>query len=350
MHYLGIIGFGGVAKWHYGNLQGLADRITVKGVYDINPAKGEIAKSLGLVSYGSAKELLDDADIDIVLVSTPNNFHKEYVISALEAGKNVICEKPVALSVADFDEMCAVANECGKVFSVHQNRRWDKDFRIVKKIYDDRVIGKPFYIESRVQGANGIPGDWRFTKVAGGGMVLDWGVHLLDQILWMVNSPVTEVYANLYSIKAPEVDDNFKAILKFENGTTAHVQVDTYCFIPLPRWHISGDAGTAVIDNWKCEGKIVKSKLVEMIYEPSIIYTGSGPTKTMSPRPSETIEELPLPEDVDSDIKNLFRNLMDVIEGKAERIIKLEEVRRVLQVIEAIFESSEKGTAIKKQI
>lgn len=350
MHYLGIIGFGGVAGWHYGNLQPLNDRITVKGVYDINPAKGEYAKTLGLISYDTVNDLYADKDIDVVLVSTPNNFHKEYVISALKAGKNVICEKPIALSVADFDEMCAVANECGKVFSVHQNRRWDKDFRIIKKIYDDKIIGKPFYIESRVQGANGIPGDWRFTKVAGGGMVLDWGVHLLDQILWMVKSPVTEVYANLYSIKSPEVDDNFKATLKFEDGTSAHVQVDTYCFIPLPRWHVSGDAGTAVIDNWKCEGKIVKSKLVEMIYEPSIIYTGSGPTKTMSPRPSETIEELPLPEDVDSDIKNLFRNLLDVIEGKAERIIKLEEVRRVLQVIEAIFASSESGTAIKTKI
>ena len=107
--------------------------------------------------------------------------------------------------------------------------------------------------------------------------------------------------------------------------------------------------GTAVIKSFDCDGEIVKANLIEMEYEPSIIYTGSGPTKTMSPRPKETIETIPLPTDVDSDIHNLFRNFLDVIDGKAERIIKLDEVRRVLEVIEAIFESAEKGKAVSLQ-
>ena len=347
MHTLGIIGFGGVAGWHYGNLKPLADIIKVKGVYDINPEKGKYAETLGLVNYPSADALFADGEIDIVLVSTPNNFHKEYVIRSVEAGKNVICEKPVALSVEDFDEMRAAADKAGKIFTVHQNRRWDHDFRIIKKIYDENMIGKPYYIESRVQGANGIPGDWRFRKFAGGGMVYDWGVHLLDQMMWMVKSPVKSVYADLFNVRSPEVDDNFKAILKFEDGTEGFVEVDTNCFIPLPRWHMSGEHGTAVIKSFDCDGEIVKANLIKMEYEPSIIYTGSGPTKTMSPRPKETIETIPLPTDVDSDIHNLFRNFLDVIDGKAERIIKLDEVRRVLEVIEAIFRSAETGKTIE---
>lgn len=140
---------------------------------------------------------------------------------------------------------------------MHQNRRWDRDFLIVKKAIEDGTLGKPFYIESRVQGSKGIPGDWRCVKEAGGGMLLDWGVHLIDQIMWLVKSPVKEVYAAPALVKFPEVDDNFKLLLRFENGLSALVEVDTYTFINLPRWHVSGDAGTLQIDSFGCEGKIV---------------------------------------------------------------------------------------------
>ena len=340
----GIIGYGGMGKYHAVNIAALAGH-SVKGIYDINPKKGDEAKSHGLISYPHLEAMLADPEIEIIIAATPNNFHKEHSIAALKAGKHVICEKPVMLNCTDLQEVLDAAKTAGRLFSAHQNRRWDADFNVVKKSLADGVIGNPFYIESRVQGANGIPGDWRCEEVAGGGMLLDWGVHLIDQILWLVDSPVTEVYAHVLKVKF-QVDDNFKLLLKFQNGLSALIQVDTYCFIPLPRWHVSGDGGTLMIEDFACNGKIVKANRLREHYEPGIVYTASGPTKTMAPRPIESIEALPLPE-VETDPKDYYINFADAAKGKTSPIVTPEQMMRVMRVIEAAFTSSREGTVIK---
>ena len=79
----------------------------------------------------------------------------------MKAGKHVISEKPVTMSCAELEEVRAVSEKTGKVFTVHQNRRMDKDFLIVKKAFADGVLGNVFSIESRVQGARGVPEGWR---------------------------------------------------------------------------------------------------------------------------------------------------------------------------------------------
>lgn len=104
----------------------------------------------------------------------------------MEAGKVAISEKPVTLCTADLEEMIAASKRTGSVFTVHQNRRWDEDFRVAEKIAKSGQLGRVFAIQSRVHGSRGIPGDWRNTKAQGGGMVLDWGVHLLDQMNMMM--------------------------------------------------------------------------------------------------------------------------------------------------------------------
>ena len=113
--------------------------------------------------------MLADKQTDLVLVATPNDVHKELVIAALEAGKNVVCEKPVTLCSEDLKEMRAAAERTGKFFTVHQNRRWDEDYLTVKKILEEGKLGEVFRIESRVHGSRGIPGDWRQEKEKGGG-------------------------------------------------------------------------------------------------------------------------------------------------------------------------------------
>lgn len=220
---------------------------------------------------------------------------------------------------------------------------------IVKKVIEDGTIGKPFYIESRVQGSKGIPGDWRCVKEAGGGMLLDWGVHLLDQIMWLVKSPVCSVYAHMLSVKFKEVDDNFKLLLRFKNGLSVLVEVDTYTFINLPRWHVSGDGGSLQIDDFFCGGKIVKANTVEMKWDEGIVYTVAGPTRTMAPRPKESIEELELPQ-MECDARDYYRNFRDADVNGAELAVKPEEAMRVMRVIDAAFESEEQKKSISVHI
>ena len=349
MHEIAIVGFGGMGGWHGSMLLSMPEEFHIKGVYDINPKKMEQANKLGLQSYDSFEELLSDEVIQTVIIAVPNNFHKDLSIQAMKAGKNVICEKPVTMDAPELEKIIAVSKQTRKQFSIHQNRRWDKDFCIVKKVIKEGTIGKPFYIESRVQGSKGIPGDWRCVKEAGGGMLLDWGVHLIDQIMWMVDSPVTEVYAHMISLKFEGVDDNFKLMLRFENGLSALIEVDTYTFINLPRWHVSGDKGTLQIDDFSCKGDIVRANLDNMKWEEGIVYTVAGPTRTMAPRPEETIEHLSIPE-LESDAKDYFRNFRDAQAGIAELIVKPEEALRVMKVIDAVFESAEKHKSISVNI
>ena len=346
MYEIAIIGYGGMGNCHAEHILSMPEEFHLAGVYDINPEKIAIARSKGIHGYDTLEDLLSDETVRSVIIAAPNNFHRELSIYAMRAGKNVICEKPVMMCAGELEEVLKVSRETGRQFSVHQNRRWDEDFRIVKKVIEDGMIGEPFYIESRVQSSNGVPGDWRCVKGAGGGMLLDWGVHLIDQILWMVKSPVKEVYVHMFSVKFPDVDDNFKLLLRFENGLSVLVEVDTYTFISLPRWHVSGTAGTVQVDDWSCDGRIVRAKTSEMHWEPGIVYTAAGPTRTMAPRPKETLEELSLPEVV-TDVRDYYRNFRDADLGKAELIVKPQEALRVMRLIDAVFESARTHSCIQ---
>lgn len=349
MHTVGIIGYGGMGEWHGKQLLTIPEEFTLAAVHDINPARNEHARTAGIKAYDTFEAIIADKTIETVILAVPNNFHKDLAIATLKAGKHVICEKPVMMNTADLEAVLTVSRETGKAFSVHQNRRWDRDYLIVKKLLDEGTIGQPFYIESRVQGSKGIPGDWRCETIAGGGMLFDWGVHLIDQMLQLVDSPVVDVYAHLLSVKFPGVDDNFKLILRFENNVSALVEVDTYTFINLPRWHVSGTSGTAQVDDFACHGKIAKANTLSVHWDEGIVYTEAGPTRTMAPRAKESIEELPLPL-VTSDAKDYYRQFATAIKRGTPLPVTDQQMLRVMKVIDAAFESEARRQSIAVHI
>lgn len=338
-HYLGIVGYGGMGNWHRDLVESGIDNLSLKGVYDIKQAPLDKAKEQGYIAFDGLDDLLADPDIDIVLVSTPNDFHKGIAIKAMQAGKNVVSEKPVTLSSADLQEMIDTANQTGKIFTVHQNRRWDEDFLTIKKIYDEGLLGPIYRLESRVHGSRGIPGDWRQEKVHGGGMMLDWGVHIIDQMLQMIPEPVESVYCTLTHVTNEEVDDGFHLVLTYKSGVVAYLEVGTSNFIELPRWYVLGRDGSAVIEDWQRNGRIVRVKNWDK-NDAVPIRTAAGLTKTMAPRTDDTIATEPLP-DVQSDIKDFYRNVMDAVEGKTEQLIKHHELLRVMRLMETALRSAE---------
>jgi len=309
----------------------------LKGVYDIDPARMQWARSMGMATYPDYESILKDEEVDVVLIATPNHLHHDQAIAAMRAGKHVLCEKPVMCSSRELEEVMTVARETGRVFYPRQNRRWDQDFLIVKQICEQHTIGKVFNIESRVLGSRGIPGDWRGIRKYGGGMMLDWGVHLLDRLLVLIPEKVRFVYASMTHIRNDEVDDGFKLHLTFESGLTALVEVSTCSFVPLPLWLVQGDQGTCVIENWDLDGEIVRLKTWED-KDAVPIMAGEGLTKTMAPRDEDSTDSFKLPV-FDYDHNALYKNLAETIQGKAEQIVKNEEALRVLRLMEAAFES-----------
>jgi scyllo-inositol 2-dehydrogenase (NADP+) len=341
---IAIVGLGGMGDWHRELIESI-DGLTLAGIYDIKEERQEYAKEKNIRVYDSFEELLADEEVELCLIATPNDLHKPLAIAAMKAGKNVVSEKPVTLNSEDLKEMIAASKETGKLFTVHQNRRWDEDFLTMKKIYDNNLLGEVFRIESRVHGSRGIPGDWRQLKEQGGGMVLDWGVHLLDQILLMLKGvKLNKVYATITHVTNQLVDDGFTTSLQFENGVEVIIEVGTSNFVNLPRWYMLGANGTAIIEDWSLKGEIVSAKgQNEKDVVP--VKTAAGLTKTMAPRREDTIAKTELPI-VKSDIRDFYRNVIKTIHGEEEINVKLPEVARVMRLMEAIFESAGKQQVV----
>ncbi len=338
-----VIGYGGQGAWHADHAL-KSDVVALLGVYDIREERNQLARSRGIRVYSSLDEICADPAAEICVVATPNDVHEEIVVKLLEPGHNVVREKPVALSVASFDRMAEAARKSGKLFTVHQNRRWDVDFLAIKEIVRSGKIGETINLESRIHGSRGIPSDWRCHKQYGGGMILDWGVHLIDQILQIIPGKIEKIYCETTHITTDEVDDGFKLLLTFEGGARALVEVGTYNFLALPRFYLQAKKGSALITDWRQNARVAYCKAWN---EADVlpVQTAAGITKTMAPRDEITLDEYDWTRPA-SDVHDFYRNLVLAIDGKAEPIVTLPEARRVLRVMEEAFNSAASGTAI----
>ena len=182
--------------------------------------------------------------------------------------------------------------------------------------------------------------------------MLDWGVHLIDQLMYMYDSKVKDVYCKMYSIHYKDVDDNFHLTMTFENGVTAHVEVSTNNFITHPRWYVLGTDGTLQIDGWDATGKIIRCLEREDNWSAEIKKNKVGPSKTMAPRSENSVEtiEIKAPTDVVDNLNPVYWQLIDALDGTAPLKITPEQALRVMKVMEAAFESSKHDEVVHVNI
>lgn len=343
-----VIGYGFIGRRHVNTLKDFAAS-DCAAVCDINPKRLAEVRALypDMPVYEKAEEMFAKEKLDGVIISANNIAHKDLTIMAAEHGCNIICEKPAALTVAGFDEMMEAVNKAGVSFTVHQQRRFDKDFNTVKMCYEQGLAGDVYTIQSSLYGYNGNMHDWHVYKAEGGGMLYDWGVHLIDQILYMVKGRLKTVYADVRNVINKEVDDYFKIILRFENRVTAEIELGTYFLNNQPgwferHWFVGGSKGSVIVNKFDPEGAIVRTtRLLENVAEDQDKSAKSyGPTRSFGvPAPGLIVSE-PLPK-VNVEQSDYFVNYFNALEGKEEMLVKPEEVRRVLRVMEACRESAE---------
>lgn len=340
-----VVGYGGMGGWHTRHLLE-SDVAELAGIWDIDEKRRELANERGIHVYKSLEDVLSDESVDIVTIAVPNECHLPISVQAMEAGKNVISEKPVCLDHLELEKMIEASHRTGKLFTVHQNRRWDCDYLMMKQVYASGELGDVFGIESRIQGSRGIPGDWRGHKEHGGGMMLDWGVHLIDQMLGIVyDRKIEKIYCRFDHITNYEVDDGFKLDLYFEKELTARIEVGTSHFISMPRFYMTGTNGSAMINSWTENCRVVCCKNWD---EKDVVpvVTAAGLTKTMAPRHENTISEHEI-ERPESDVHDFYRNVCLAIDGKAEQIVRHDQLMRVMRIMEAAFKSDELGVPVE---
>ncbi|MCL2035224.1 MAG: Gfo/Idh/MocA family oxidoreductase [Oscillospiraceae bacterium] len=338
-----IIGYGNMGRWHYIGVC-KTPRVAITGAYDIAAARCEAARADGLFTYLSQEALLADSNIDIVIVATPNPAHMPVTYAALKAGKAVIVEKPAAMNSRELAEMSRVSEDVGRLLTIHQNRRRDSDFLAVRQAVESGMLGEVFDIQSSVTAGRGIPPGWRRFSVEGGGMLRDWGVHLIDQMLTLFPLPVKSVFCTMFNAGGYDCEDGFRMLLTYENGLTACVYVGTSHFLSPPRWRVFGDKASMVIDDWASDGKIVlRPDYDPDMWDAPITYNKAGPTRTMNEAEKRKEITVALPE---TDYCDFYNDFVLAMDGERPLDITPEQALRVLRIMEAAFESAGTGRAV----
>ena len=231
---VGIIGCGKIAQIRHIPEYTANPHAEVYGFYDINLSRAEeLAKKHGGKAYASYQELLEDPEIDAVSVCAANHVHAEISIAALKAGKHVLCEKPMAVTLAECEAMVAAAREAGKYLMIGQNQRLAKAHMKAKELIEQGAIGK--VLTFRTIFGHGGPETWSVdpgkntwffdkTKAAMGAMA-DLGIHKTDMIQYILGARIVRTQAVLKTLDKRDatggligVDDNAICIYQMENG------------------------------------------------------------------------------------------------------------------------------------
>ncbi len=346
---VGIIGYGYMGHFHHEKAKQFDD-VKVTAVYDNNEEKREEAKEIGAAVYDNLDDFLKE-ELDLVIIATPNQWHAPYAIACMKSGKNVLCEKPATMSVKEIEDVIECSKETGRFFTVHQQRRFDQDYRALRDVIESGAIGNVTTIESKVLGERGVCFGWRGDPESGGGMLYDWGVHLIDQMLQLYpDEKVVSVYARIMSILTPAVDDSFEINMKLTNGVCIKVTVTTFALEKLPRWFVFGDRGTLRIENiMSTEGRARRIKGDVSGFDSVVGKKNLGPSRTMAPLRPEFLEEIPIPEEEDMSMA-YWNNLVDALRNGTPLYVTPEQILRQMKIVEASFRSAEENEVIKEEI
>jgi predicted dehydrogenase len=244
---LGVVGAGFIGKIHMGQF-GKLDDVVLAGVYDpLEGAAAAAAKQFGVEKvYGSDTDLIEDASIDTVVLGVPNKLHAKLAVKALEAGKNVLLEKPMALSGAQSAEIVKARRKSGKVLMIAHQMRWQDLSQQIKTQAEAGEFGKIYNAKTAMWRTCNIPGwgSW-FTRKdeSGGGPLIDIGVHALDLAMYLMGDPKPiSVFGSTYAEFGPkrkglgswgtpdwtgyfDVEDLATAMIKMEDGSTLTLEV-----------------------------------------------------------------------------------------------------------------------------
>ncbi|GHV10883.1 oxidoreductase [Clostridia bacterium] len=246
---IGIIGTGGISGCHMDGYRRLADKVEVVAACDIDEVKLKAYAAQHNIpnTYLDYNEMVTKEKLDAVSVTTWNAAHKGATIAALNAGINVICEKPMAMNAAEALEMEAAAKKSGKILMLGFVRRYGNDTKIVKDFIDAGALGDIYYAKATYLRRNGCPGGWfGDKKYSGGGPLIDLGVHVMDLSRYLAGSPKpVSAYGVTYSNLGPDrvkgavvgyaptsniktfehtVEDFTTALIRFDNGFTLSVE------------------------------------------------------------------------------------------------------------------------------
>lgn len=339
---MGIIGVGGIAKArHIPVFLKLKDKVTLTAVQDLNQSRAqEVAAEFGVKHvYTDYKDMF--SSVDAVTICTPNKFHAEIAIAALDAGVHVLCEKPMAITAEECEAMIAASERSGKVLSIAYHYRFKKESQAAKQAIVSGEIGSAIVTRAQALRRRKVPGWGVFTnkELQGGGSLIDYGCHLLDLSLWLMgDAKPVDVVGKSYNhlSKQPnqvnewgafdhqtfDVDDHVTSYITFDNDASLLFECSWSANIKSDAEHLSISGVDGGINVFPLEFYHAKNgMLVDTIAQTIIGEENPGVPQA--------------------------ENFIAACLGEAELVVKPEEALQVTKIIEAIYRSSETGEKVK---
>lgn len=336
---MGIIGMGKMGAAHAGWISSNMEMQLVALCEKNETRATDLKKQYGIPVYCDVDEFLK-TDMDFVVVVTTNEVHELMTVKSLEAGKNVIVEKPMSMSYESTKRMIRAAEKYKRNIFVHQSSRWDRDYFLVRDAIKSGKLGEILMIQSKVMlcdigwpswGIDGLANPWRVKAQYGGGMLFDWGPHLVDQILQLMGKDPASVYGVLQNgVWSKEVDDYFFAMLKFDCNTVCQIEVSNNSQLEMPRWFVIGSKGTLM----------VKGKHEPVWNDAEIIFENGYGKKELMKIDMKGVCESGME-------GGFYEDLVPFLEGRAKEFVSMYEASKVVKVLEMIKNSSQENRLVK---
>lgn len=263
---VGVIGYGGAFNMGRSHLMEMQQAgMTPMAACDLNPERLTVARQdfPGLATFTSVEDMLAKGDLDLVVIITPHNTHAELALTALRSGRHVVCEKPLAITTEECDAMIREARKQDVLLSTYHNRHWDGCILRAREQIEQGVIGDVARIEAHM-GQFGKPGDWwRTSRSISGGILYDWGVHLLEYSLQLMpHAKMTEVssyhktgvWADHTAWEADTNEDEAYAVVRFDTGQWLTLGITSIDANPKEgQLEITGTKGSYIFsgNSWK---------------------------------------------------------------------------------------------------
>ncbi len=334
---IAVVGYGRWGRVCHVPLILQAPGLELVGVASGDAAKREqIRTDLGVRAYQNLDEVLADESVEAVVLATPNDTHENFALRALDAGRHVVTDKPMCLSLAQCDAMMGAAQRSGKILTTFQNRRRDGDFLTLHNLISSGEMGDLRWIEMAWQGFRP-NGGWRGQTEHGGGKLFDLGAHLIDQLLLLIPSPVTGVYCRMHhDFLQSEVESEAFVVLTFENGATGIADMSSLATLSKPRFYARGTLGTFQKfgldpqENALIAGDINSAVESPETYGKLVLANSERIVPTLAGR-----------------WRDFYENFALVVAGESAPIVPLEDSRRLMQIFDAARQSARDGQVVR---
>lgn len=339
---LGIVGLGRAGRgMHLPELETAKDVIEIAAVCDIIKERADtVAARCGCKAYYDIKEIIADPDIDMIDIATRSCDHASHAIMALEAGKDVILEKPMSTCIEEARAVFECAEKNGRKVYIRHNRRWEGQFNQALALIDSGIIGKVFEMKL-ARNAFETRNDWQTLEKYGGGLLLNWGPHIIDHAL-QYGQGYKDLYYNLKQINASgDCEDHIKIVLTGNNGMIVDLEISSGCALDFPLYTAYGTRGSFVIYNDRIEIKYI-DEAYEIIKKDPVEDTPGDkygnadviPWKTKT-IPAENIA-----------LNQVWRAVYEDWAGIKPYRIKKEEALAVMEVISRVKEGRKAGLVV----